>query len=195
MARKADAKLLKPKVDVLSLPNSKDLKPNSDPLRFIRHYPQAVISQAKTLLDNNELGEHLLKKYPRVHNIRTDKALYDYTLEIKQAFLKQTDPLSKVIFDDKISLSHQALGLHSYVNRRQGNKVKAKNEIRISSRLKRIPEPLLKMVIVHELAHLREKDHNKAFYQLCCNMQNNYHQLELDMRLLLICESIGQSPY
>ena len=90
-----------------------------------------------------------------------------------------------MIFDDKINISHHALGLHSYVARVQGNKIKAKNEIRISSRLKRVPEPLLRMVVVHELAHLKEKDHNKAFYKLCQHMQPDYHQLELDLRLYL----------
>ncbi|WP_410733789.1 YgjP-like metallopeptidase domain-containing protein [Citrobacter portucalensis] len=25
------------------------------------------------------------------------------------------------------------------------------------------------MIVVHELAHLKEKEHDKAFYQLCCH--------------------------
>ena len=41
------------------------------------------------------------------------------------------------------------------------------------------------LVEVHELAHLRERDHNKAFYQLCLHMEPHYHQLEFDMRLYL----------
>ena len=41
------------------------------------------------------------------------------------------------------------------------------------------------MIVVHELAHLKEKEHNKAFYNLCRHMLSNYHQLELDMRLYL----------
>ena len=42
------------------------------------------------------------------------------------------------------------------------------------------------MIVVHELAHLKEKDHNKSFYQLCRHMQPDYHQLEFDTRLYLI---------
>ncbi|MDZ9008676.1 M48 family peptidase, partial [Escherichia coli] len=41
-------------------------------------------------------------------------------------------------------------------------------------------------------AHLKEKEHNKAFYQLCCHMEPQYHQLEFDTRLWLTQLSLGQ---
>jgi hypothetical protein len=41
------------------------------------------------------------------------------------------------------------------------------------------------MIAVHELAHLKEKDHDKAFYKLCCWMEPDYHQIEFDVRLYL----------
>lgn len=154
-----------------------------------------MVDKIRQLVDTNALGEHFLTRYPKVHQVRTDKALYDMAIALKNTYMRQSDPLAKVIFDEKISLSHHALGLHSYVNRRQGNKVKAKNEIRIASHLKHIPFELLQMVVVHELAHLREKEHNKAFYQLCTFMLADYHQLEFDMRVWLVAEEVGQSPY
>ena len=61
----------------------------------------------------------------------------------------------------------------------QGNKLKSKNEIKISDVFRKSPEPFLNMIIVHELAHLKEKEHNKAFYKLCCHMLSNYYQLEV----------------
>ncbi|WP_144214174.1 M48 metallopeptidase family protein [Shewanella donghaensis] len=164
-------------------------------LKYIAGYSANTIEQVKDLIATDTLKSAILKHYPVVHDIRTDKALYDYTMVFKQQYLKQSAPISKVIFDEKITLSHQALGLHTYANRTQGNKVKAKNEIRISSRLRHVPEPLLRMVVVHELAHLKEKDHNKAFYQLCEYMTSDYHQLEFDLRLLLTCIELGKSPY
>ena len=36
-----------------------------------------------------------------------------------------------------------------------------------------------------QMANLKEKEHNKAFYQLCCHMEPAYHQLEFDLRLWL----------
>jgi UTP pyrophosphatase len=39
--------------------------------------------------------------------------------------------------------------------------------------------------VVHELAHLKEMEHNKAFYQLCEHMLPGYAQLEFDLRLFL----------
>ena len=47
------------------------------------------------------------------------------------------------------------------------------------------PAPFLEMIVAHELAHLKEADHNKAFYQLCQHMEPDYLQLEFDTRLYL----------
>nr|WP_283165270.1 M48 family metallopeptidase [Shewanella litorisediminis] len=159
------------------------------------HYPEQVRAKVDALLEAGTLGDVLARRYQAQHDIRSDKALFDYTMALKNRFLKRSDPLSKVCFDDKISLRQQALGLHTAISRVQGNKLKAKREIRIASMLKQVPEPLLRMVVVHELAHLKERDHNKAFYQLCCHMEGDYHQLEFDLRLLLTAIDAGQSPF
>jgi len=63
--------------------------------------------------------------------------------------------------------------------------MKARKEIRIASLFRDTPPEFLKMIVVHELAHLKETEHNKAFYQLCEYMQPDYHQQELDLRLFL----------
>jgi len=154
-------------------------------LKYLSGYSENVTSQVRSLIGKDKLGETLLKKYPLPHTIRTDKALYAYTVDIKNALLKQSQPLSKVIYDDKIKDLHHALGLHTFISRVQGSKHKAKNEIRVASLFKNVPLEFLRMIVVHELAHLKEKDHNKAFYKLCEYMEPSYHQLELDMRLYL----------
>lgn len=43
------------------------------------------------------------------------------------------------------------------------------------------------MIVVHELAHLKVRDHDKSFYALCEHMEPRYHQYEFDLRLHLTC--------
>lgn len=73
-----------------------------------------------------------------------------------------------------------------------GRQAESKAEIRVATVFRNAPEPFLRMIVVHELAHLKEKEHNKAFYQLCCHMEPQYHQLEFDTRLWLTQLSLGQ---
>ncbi len=158
---------------------------------YLKGYAPDIVEQVEELIRTEKLAGILRGRYPENHQLRTDKALYQYTMDLKNSFLRKAGPLSKVIYDDKISLSHHALGLHSFVSRPQGRKTKAKNEIRISSLLKFVPEEMLRAVVVHELAHLKEKDHNKAFYNLCCHMESDYHQYEFDLRLYLALVDSG----
>jgi len=156
-------------------------------LKYLQHYSETVKAQVQTLIKTEKLPDFLLKKYPEAHTFTTDKTLYDYTLAIKNSYLKQSQPLSKVLFDGKIHVINNALGMHTFASRVQGSKLKSKNEIRIATLFKNTPEPFLRMIIVHELAHLKEKEHNKAFYKLCLHMEPAYHQLEFDTRLYLTC--------
>ncbi|OQK18229.1 metal-dependent hydrolase [Methyloprofundus sedimenti] len=154
-------------------------------LKYLKGYPAAVKDQIQILISNDKLAEYLLKKYPVAHDISSNKALYIYVVDLKNQFIRKSDSLSKVVYDDKLDVLHQALGLHSFVARVQGSKLKTKNEIRIGSVFKKVPIEFLRMIVVHELAHIKEKQHNKAFYKLCQHMEQNYHQLEFDMRLYL----------
>ncbi|MBW7982717.1 M48 metallopeptidase family protein [Enterobacillus tribolii] len=154
-------------------------------LTYLTGYPEHLQQQVHQLLAQNRLGEVLLKRYPDTHDFTTDRALYQFTTELKNQYLRNASPISKVQYDSKIHVLKNALGLHTAVSRIQGNKLKAKAEIRVATVFKTAPEAFLRMIVVHELAHLREKDHNKAFYALCCHMEPGYHQLEFDTRLYL----------
>jgi predicted metal-dependent hydrolase len=81
-------------------------------------------------------------------------------------------------------------GVPSTVLRVQGTRLKSKREIRVASLFKEAPAPFLKMIVVHELAHLKEREHDKPFYALCCHMESDYHQLEFDLRLWLTAQDI-----
>jgi len=163
--------------------------------KYISHYSPSLIDQVDRLIKNNRLRAYLLDKYPHPHNIINDSDLREYVTSLKNELMKKSQPLSKIIYDNKIHVVNNALGMHSYVTRIQGNKLKSKNELRISNIFKQTPEDFLNMIVVHELAHLKEKQHNKAFYRLCQHMLKNYHQLEFDMRLYLIQIETGVTLY
>jgi hypothetical protein len=89
------------------------------------------------------------------------------------------------VYDSRLHLVQQALGTHTAVSRVQGGNLKAKREIRIASLFRQAPAAFLRMIVVHELAHLKEREHGKPFYALCTHMEPGYHQLEFDVRLWL----------
>jgi predicted metal-dependent hydrolase len=154
-------------------------------LRYLSAYSDQIRQQVSQLLAQDRLGELLLGRYPHPHEVRTDKALYGYVQDLKDEYLRNAEPVSKVAFDSKIHVVKHALGLHTAISRIQGNKLKAKHEIRIATLFRDAPAEFLRMIAVHELAHLKEKQHDKAFYKLCCWMEPHYHQYELDLRLYL----------
>jgi predicted metal-dependent hydrolase len=154
-------------------------------MKYLIGYSEEIKRQVGMLVSQDRLSGVLLQKYAAVHDIRTDKALYGYVSDMKNSFLRNAQTPSKVLFDNDIRAIQRALGLHTAISRVQGGKLKAKNEIRIASLFKEVPIEFLRMIVVHELAHLKEKDHNKAFYKLCISMEPSYHQIEFDLRLYL----------
>ncbi len=165
------------------------LVPTSDShvlsLKYLGAYSEQTRAQVSRLIDQKKLGEVLLSRYSSAHNIRTDKALYEYVQDLRTQFLRNAEQINKVAFDNKIQVIQHALGLHTTISRVQGSKLKSKQEIRIASLFKDAPIEFLRMISVHELAHIKEKQHDKAFYKLCLYMEPNYHQYEFDLRLYL----------
>lgn len=161
------------------------------PLRYIEAYPVDLQAQVQHLIDDAVLGDHLRKRYPLLHDVRSDRALYQYVDRLKQEHLRGADRVDKVLFDSKIHLIQQALGLHTVRARVQGSRLKGSREIRIASLFRVAPPEFLRMIVVHELAHLRVREHDKAFYQLCTHMEPRYHQLEFDVRLYLTHLDLG----
>jgi predicted metal-dependent hydrolase len=163
------------------------------PLKYLQHYSISLQDKIRQLQSQNMLGEYITQRYPESHQVQTDKALYIYSNELKQAFLRNAPLLDKVHYDNRLTIDHHALGLNTAISRVQGGKLKAKKEIRISSFFKETPADFLKMIVVHELAHLKERNHDKAFYQLCQHMEPNYHQLEFDCRVYLLWKTEVQT--
>ncbi|MGR1219562.1 M48 metallopeptidase family protein [Metapseudomonas otitidis] len=163
-----------------------------DPLRYLKAYPTHLQAQVRQMIDQGRLGEYLARRYPDRHDVQSDRALYGYTNALRQEHMRSAPAIDKVVYDNKLDVVQKALGLHTAVSRVQGGRLKAKKEIRVASLFKEAAPEFLRMIVVHELAHLRERDHNKAFYQLCEHMLPGYHQLEFDLRLYLTWRDLGE---
>ncbi len=161
-------------------------------LRLIAGYGETVVGQVRTLALSGGLAERLARRYPERHAVRTDAALYDYAQALKSRHLKTAPPLSKVVYAARLDVIQNALGTHTTIARVQGAQLKAKREIRIAALFRDAPPEFLKMIVVHELAHLREREHDRAFYALCCHMEPDYHQFEFDLRLHLIALALDK---
>ena len=161
------------------------------PPKYLLGYPPALVAQVQRLIDEERLAAVLLQKYPQPHGIRTDRALYDYVQEIKGDYLRNAGPINKVAFDSRLHVIRNALGTHTSISRVQGGKLKAKREIHVATLFREAPPEFLRMIVVHELAHLKEPNHDKGFYQLCQHMEPDYFQLEFDLRSYLCLLEAG----
>lgn len=162
------------------------------PLRYLQAYPPQLQDQVRQLIEQNRLGQYLERRYPARHDVQSDKALYGYAMDLKQQFMRTAPAVDKVLYDNKLDVVQRALGLNTAISRVQGGKLKAKKEIRVASLFKDAAPEFLQMIVVHELAHLKERDHSKAFYQLCEHMLPGYHQLEFDLRVYLTWRDLPQ---
>jgi UTP pyrophosphatase len=165
---------------------------SADPtFKYLAAYPPDLRAQVRLLIAEGRLSDSLEQRYPERHNVASDAALYGYVHELKSRYMRHAGPLAKVLYDSRLHLTHQALGTHTAVSRLQGRNLKAKREIRIASLFREAPAAFLRMIVVHELAHLKEREHDKAFYALCTHMEPGYHQLEFDVRLWLTGQEAG----
>ena len=162
----------------------------STPLPFLTGYAEPLLDQVREQLAAGTLGDYLARRYPEAHAIRTDGALYEHASALKARYLRNAPALSKVAYEGRLQIDHRALGTLTSVSRVQGGKLTAKRELRVASLFKDAPAAMLDMIVVHELAHLKEREHDKAFYALCLHMESDYHQLEFDLRLWLTAREL-----
>jgi predicted metal-dependent hydrolase len=169
---------------------------SASPLKYLGAYSESLQAQVRDLLRDGRVADVLRQRYPGLHGVKTDRALYQYVMDLKGAFMRSSEPVNKVAYDNKLHVISQALGMHTQISRVQGSKLKAKHEIRVAALFRETPEEFLRMIVVHELAHLKVREHDKAFYKLCEHMEPRYHQYEFDLRLYLThVEAGGASPW
>ncbi len=156
------------------------------PLPFLAGYAEPLQAQVRQLIADGALGDYLARRYPEAHMVRTDGALYAHASALKARYLRNAPALSKVAYEGRLQIDQRALGTLTAVSRVQGGRLAAKRELRVAAVFKQAPAAMLEMIVVHELAHLKEREHNKPFYALCEHMLGGYHQIEFDTRLYLV---------
>lgn len=162
--------------------------------KYLAGYSEDLLKQVDAIIKENRLGEIITNKYKTKHNITNDKELYRLAMDIKRVYLKNAKTPERVYYDNKIEALNNALGLHSFIPKVQGKKIKMINDIKISNNFKNMPYEFLYNVLIHEIAHLKEKEHNKAFYNLCQNMSPEYFQVDFDLRLYLTYLDLYKKP-
>ncbi len=162
-----------------------------DPLLYV---PPALRREVARLRDAGELGPRLARKYPARHDVRGDRALYEYVQSLRGRHLRSAPNLTRVLYDPRLDAAHRALGLHTVRSRVHGDGLRATREIRVARLFEELAPELLEMIVVHELAHLRHREHDRAFYQLCEHMQPTYMERELDVRLYLVLAASAPAP-
>ena len=161
-------------------------------LPFLAGHAEPLLAQVRQQIADGRLGALLAQRYPEAHTVRTDGALYAHATALKSRHLRNAPPLAKVGYDNRLQIDHRALGTLTSVSRVQGGRLAAKRELRVAALFKDAPAAMLDMIVVHELAHLKEREHNKAFYALCEHMLPGYHQIEFDTRLYLTWRAIDR---
>lgn len=154
-------------------------------LKYLAGYSEPTLAKVREMIAQDRLGDSLRQRYAEAHAVRNDKALFRYVANLKDRFMRKSDPLDKVVYDNTLHVVRDALGLHTTISRVQGSRLKTSREIRIATVFRDAPAEFLKMIVVHELAHMKQREHDKSFYQLCEHMAPDYHQLEFDLRLYL----------
>jgi predicted metal-dependent hydrolase len=66
--------------------------------------------------------------------------------------------------------------------KRQWGSCSATNNISLNTMLAKLPIDVVKYVIVHELAHIRHKNHQKEFWALVCKYMPKYKQLQNELK-------------
>ena len=74
------------------------------PLRYLAGYPEDLQQQVREAIAQGRLAPMLRSRYPGTHPVRSDGALFDYTLALKNRFLRNAEPPARVLFDSRLLL-------------------------------------------------------------------------------------------
>ena len=68
-------------------------------------------------------------------------------------------------------------------NKTRWGSCSAKNALSLNTRLMMLPHPMITYIVIHELAHIRHKNHSSAFWQFVALYCPDYKELRRNMRV------------
>ena len=113
-------------------------------------------------------------------NINQEDVKINIDKGIKQLFKKNTEVLivQKLPYWSKITgFEYNQVKVRDATTR-YGSCMPSKKNLYFSSRLIMLPENIIDAIIVHELCHMRYKNHNKDFYDLVAKYIPNYKEID-----------------
>ena len=78
-------------------------------LKYLNGYDERTLDRVRELIAQDRLGTVLRERYGEAHAVRNDKALFEYTIELKDRFMRKSDPLGKVIYDNRLHVVRDGL--------------------------------------------------------------------------------------
>lgn len=116
------------------------------------------------------LGSTYLKK-----DFKIDSLEQFYKSESKRIITPIVDNYSSImdLYPNKISYRN---------NKSRWGSCSSKNNISLNIQLMKLPLELIDYVVVHELAHIRHKNHQKNFYKEVQKVLPNYKQLDKTLK-------------
>ena len=102
-------------------------------MKYLSGYAPHLLDRVRALIDEGTLGASVRKRYPETHDVRSDPALYAYVMDLKNRHMRSAPPVSKVAYDPRLHILHNALGTHTTISRVQGDKLRTSREIRIAT--------------------------------------------------------------
>ncbi|OCL84952.1 M48 family metallopeptidase [Arcobacter porcinus] len=154
-----------------------------------------TLSDAKKLIEEKKdwLSKNLEKKEEKELNedefmLLGEKRLKkDYKIKNIDTFYKD---ICKIYIPKFIEKYQVLMNLHptkiSYrKNRRTWGSCNYKNELNFNINLAKYPLNIMEYIVIHELSHIKHKNHSKDFWALVKEFSPNYKEIEKEFKSLL----------
>ena len=147
------------------------------------HSPEVVLNKHKKWIENKE---KLIKDYMK-------------EAEKKRIFKREEEELKELI---RSFVKKDCEELKERVNKIFFRKMKTKwascskkRNLTINTLMKFLPDYLIEYIIFHEIAHLKERKHNKNFWKIVSRKFKNYEEMEKELFIywFLIWEKYNKS--